>query len=142
MLTLAAQEVFAMMLGATLESCPADEEVVPQYTSMVGLAGALCGLMRIQCTAASAHKIASSMLGGDPGAVPDALLDAMGEVCNMVAGNFKSKLLGVTDSCMLSVPTVITGADYDLHPVGNGLRCQVQLRYEGAPLAITLDVHE
>jgi chemotaxis protein CheX len=82
------------------------------------------------------------MLGEDPGAAPDSLLDAMGEVCNMVAGNFKSKLLGVPDSCMLSVPTVITGGDYDLYPVGNGPRYRVQMMYEGSPLAITLDVHE
>jgi len=34
--------------------------------------------------------------------------DALGEVCNMIAGNFKNKISGLSEGCMLSVPTVIT----------------------------------
>ena len=32
----------------------------------------------------------------------------------MVAGNFKAKITSLADACMLSVPTVITGADYSM----------------------------
>jgi len=30
-------------------------------------------------------------------------------------GNFKNKIDGLSDGCMLSLPTVITGSDYTLH---------------------------
>ena len=44
--------------------------------------------------------------------------DALGEICNMVAGNFKNKVSGLGNGCMLSVPTVITGRDYHCHSLG------------------------
>ena len=36
----------------------------------------------------------------------------LGELRNMIAGNFKLKVTSLADHCMLSVPTVITGDDY------------------------------
>ena len=41
--------------------------------------------------------------------------DAIGEICNMVAGQFKAKI-GLEAECMLSVPTIITGTSYQLRP--------------------------
>jgi hypothetical protein len=42
----------------------------------------------------------------------DQVCDAIGEICHMVAGNFKNKLIGLVNSCMLSVPAVVTGRSY------------------------------
>jgi CheY-specific phosphatase CheX len=38
--------------------------------------------------------------------------DALGELCNMVARNFKAKIPTLSDHCMLSVSTVISGENY------------------------------
>ena len=59
--------------------------------------------------------MASKMLGVDLDKVGAEMSDALGEVCNMVAGNFKNKIAGLAEGCMLSPPTVITGNDYSLH---------------------------
>jgi chemotaxis protein CheX len=79
---------------------------------MVGLAGVICGVLSVRCSQQSASLAATLMLDLPPEKAAENAWDALGEVANMVAGNFKNKL-GISDKCMLSVPTVITGADYN-----------------------------
>ena len=65
--------------------------------------------------------------------------DAVGEICNMVAGNFKNKISGMGDGCMLSVPTVITGGDYSVHSMVNE-NIHVTLLFEGEPVVLSLEI--
>ena len=109
----AAKEVFSLMVGMELSPlAPADAPETHEVTAMIGMAGELCGVFGVCCSKPTAITIASHMLGlSDDEAVAHSS-DAIGEVCNMVAGSFKSKLKnGLEDKCMLSVPTVITGDD-------------------------------
>jgi chemotaxis protein CheX len=137
-----AQEVFDLMLGSTLEvapQAPSDERL--EITSMVGLAGQLCGVMSLHCSAKSAARMASCMLGIDADGDSPEVWDAVGEVCNMVAGNFKNKIDGLGDGCMLSVPTVITGSDYSLHSTAADA-IHTTLLFEGEPLVFSLELHD
>jgi len=127
-LELSAREVFSLMLGAELAT--SSEPVVENglnITSMVGLARSVCGLLSLQCSTSSASLIASKMLGEELGCVEDTRLDAVGEVCNMVAGNFKDKIAGMGDGCKLSVPTVIVGEYYSLRALTNDYSIDVKL---------------
>jgi chemotaxis protein CheX len=140
----AAAEVFEMMVGepVSLEENP-DSETGNDTTAMVGLAGALCGVLSIRCRATSAASIASKMLG-EPAQSSECVaqqLDALGEICNMVAGNFKARIEGLREQCMLSVPTVITGQDYCLHSVADDDRLEVALLYQGQPVLLRLEMH-
>jgi len=138
---LAAQEVFSLMLGCKLEipeEPPAEEGL--DITSMVGLAGRLSGILAVRCSSRSAARMASRMLGIDIDKVGPEMWDAVGEICNMIAGNFKNKIIGLGDGCMLSVPTVITGADYSLHSLVND-EVRTVLLFEGEPLVLSLEVH-
>jgi len=141
-LELSAREVFSLMLGAELGTIsePQAEQGL-NITSMVGLAGSLCGLLSFRCSSKSAVLMASKMLGMDPGSVGDEMLDAAGEVCNMVAGNFKNKISGMGDGCQLSVPTVITGEDYSLRALTNERTIDVRLIFEGCPLVFSINLH-
>jgi chemotaxis protein CheX len=85
--------------------------------------------------------MACKMLGLGPNEVDQHMWDAVGEVCNMVAGNFKNKLVGLSEHCMLSVPTVITGADYCLHSLADGGSLEVVLIFEGEPIVVALELH-
>jgi chemotaxis protein CheX len=81
------------------------------------------------------------MLGRDMLEFDQNVRDAVGEVCNMVAGCFKRKLPpGVDDNCLISTPTVISGTDYQLHSLSGGEHVELSLGFEGAPLWITLDL--
>ena len=140
-LQLAAQEVFDLMLGSHLQvpSEPPEEKNL-EITSMVGMAGQLSGILAIRCDASSATRMASRMLGIGPDQAGPETWDAVGEICNMIAGNFKNKINGLGDGCMLSVPTVITGADYNLRAlVDDELR--TILIFEGQPIVLSLEIH-
>jgi chemotaxis protein CheX len=108
---------------------------------MVGLAGSLRGVVTFSCEGASAKLIAARMLG--PGVIcsQGQVCDAIGEICNMVAGNFKNKLIGLDKSCLLSVPAVVTGSSYRFHSLAGGESLQIALLLEGAPLVVRLDIH-
>src|SRR5579863_8870310 len=107
---------------------------------MVGLAGQVCGVLTLRCSAKSAARMASRMLGIDAEQAGSEMWDAVGEICNMVAGNFKNKITGLGDGCMLSVPTVITGSEYSFHSmVKDNLR--TVLLFEGEPIVLSLEIH-
>ena len=138
----AAVEVFEMMVGTPLG--PSDQATLPRvadYTAMIGLAGDICGVLSFRCSNDSASQIAAKMLGTDEGTSAECIRDALGEICNMVAGAFKGQIMDVIDQCMLSVPMVVSGKDYQLYPLADGLRIQVSKSFEGALIWMTLDLH-
>jgi chemotaxis protein CheX len=138
----AASEVFEMMVGTPLG--PMDQATLPRvvdYTAMIGLAGDLCGVLCFRCSLESAGKIAARMLGMDECSSAESIRDALGEICNMVAGSFKAQLSDIATQCMLSVPTVVSGKDYELFPLADGLRVQVSKSFEDALVWMTLDLH-
>jgi len=67
--------------------------------------------------------------------------DALGELCNMVAGNFKAKVSSLADACMLSVPTVIAGEDYSMDTAEPAEGVTIALVYENENIWITLVTH-
>jgi len=142
LLELSAQEVFGLMLGERLDAAP---EPAPEnsldVTSMVGFAGSLCGLLTLRCSSKSAALMARKMLGTDGAGAKSQMEDAVGEVCNMVAGNFKNKISGIGDGCKLSVPTVITGSNYSLCTLANDYTMEISLLFHGSPIVISLQLN-
>ena len=141
LLEMAVREVFELMLGCQLTSPIDGEETAPDYTAMVGLAGHLCGLLSVRCHGKAAALMASKMLGVDLDKVGPEVSDALGEVCNMAAGNFKNKIAGLAEGCMLSPPTVVTGSDYTLHSSSDSPTIEVRLFFEGMLIVISLQIH-
>jgi chemotaxis protein CheX len=141
LLDLATREVFEMMMGSQLRPSEKTDETAFEVTSMVGLAGALCGILSLRCTRRLAALMASKMLGTDPDTSGTEIPDACGEVCNMVAGNFKNKISGLNDGCMLSVPTVVTGSDYHMRSLSDYPALEVRLELEEMPIVVSLEIH-
>ncbi len=138
----AATEVFSMMVGVKLNT-PLDTElpVLANVTGMVGIAGAISAIFSFRCSELSANKIASKMLGVSLADAANQQCDAVGEICNMVAGQFKAKI-GLEAKCMLSVPTVIAGTNYMLHPRTGGKRLETPILFEEEPLWLALEVRQ
>jgi len=141
LLETATREVFELMLGCQL-TLPSDhQEAGNEVTAMVGLAGQLCGVLSVRCGGKAAALMTSKMLGVDLDKVGPDVSDALGEVCNMVAGNFKNKIAGLAEGCLLSPPTVVTGSDYSLHSLAESPGLEISLLFEGMPLVISLQIH-
>jgi chemotaxis protein CheX len=139
-LELAVEEVFEIMLGCRVKPVPqAEHPPNAEFTAMIGLAGALCGIITVSCSAKTAGQMATKMLG-DAATSESEVSDALGEVCNMVAGNFKNKLAGTDERCMLSVPSVVSGQGYSLQSMADGSSVETVLLFENAPVAVRLQL--
>ena len=141
LLETATREVFELMLGSQLTLPSTYEEPGHDVTAMVGLAGQLCGVLSVRCGGKAAALMTSKMLGVDLDKVGADVSDALGEVCNMVAGNFKNKIAGLAEGCMLSPPTVVTGSDYTLHSLAESPGLEISLLFERMPMVVTLQIH-
>jgi chemotaxis protein CheX len=86
------------MLNYQLTMPDRTEEAAMDVTAMVGLAGQLCGVMSVRCSHKAAVLMASKMLAVELEKAGPDMPDALGEVCNMVAGNFKNKIPGVAET--------------------------------------------
>jgi len=141
-LELAVQEVFEIMLGSRLAPV-AESEPPPQreFTAIVSLAGSLRGIITFSCGSQSAGQIAAHMLGPEISHAEGQVSDAIGEICNMIAGNFKNKLTGLGGLCLLSVPAVVTGQGLRFHSMAGGDSLEIVLLFEGSPVVIRLDLH-
>lgn len=110
------EEVFQLMLGVDCARdwtpAPTEEETV---TAVVGFGGVLSGACIFRSSSAAAREMAGRMTGMTFSEVDDTVKDALGEICNMLAGAWKGKVPELASHCGLSVPAVITGRDYRLH---------------------------
>jgi chemotaxis protein CheX len=140
-LELAIEEVFEIMVGCRVKpTALAGHSPEREFTAMVGLAGSLCGILTICCGGRTARALAKAMLGAAAESEAE-VGDALGEICNMVAGNFKNKLAGTDDRCMLSVPTVVSGGEYSVHSMIEGTCITTLILFEDNPVLVTLQVN-
>jgi chemotaxis protein CheX len=80
-------------------------------TGCVVVGGAWKGAVIVTCARPFAQRAATTMLGVAPEQVTeDDLYDVMGELANVIGGNFKSLLSSwVQNPCQLSIPLVADG---------------------------------
>jgi chemotaxis protein CheX len=78
---------------------------------LVGFAGQCAGTGTLSCTAGLACFLSSCFLATPMGTVDEAVLDAMGELTNMIIGNFKNALEEQIGPLAMSIPTVVSGKE-------------------------------
>ena len=104
--------VFSQMLGLEVSRLPPfvrKGEHSPQYdvTGIIGLTGKTTGTVALSLTKEMALSVTEKLLGDKPAEVNATVVDAIGEVTNMIAGAAKAQLEQMELS--LGLPTVITG---------------------------------
>jgi chemotaxis protein CheX len=106
------------------------------YAGVVQISGAWEGAVALQCAEPLARRAAEIMLGLPSGEIgPDEVKDALGELGNMMGGNFKSLL---PEPCRLSLPVVIEGSDYRLRLPGSSQILQCAFQTDGQPFTVTI----
>jgi chemotaxis protein CheX len=76
---------------------------------LIGLAGALSGNGALLCSGETARDLSSRMLGAEFSGVDEEVLDAVGEIANMIVGGFKNLLECHVGTLQMSIPSVIFG---------------------------------
>lgn len=81
-------------------------------SGLIGMSGNACGVVVINVSQQVALKIASTMLMEEQTEVNGDVLDAVGEIANIIAGQAKLELEQYNLS--VTLPNVITGTDYEV----------------------------
>jgi chemotaxis protein CheX len=113
----AAVEVFSTMLRMDLVAPPACRQngkpaPTNRVVTLMGLAGRWVGTGSICCSPEMARRISGQLLTSEFASVDQDVLDAMGEVTNMIIGNFKNSIEDLVGPLGLSIPVVIYGHNF------------------------------
>ncbi len=103
----AVSEVFETMLERSCDPLEGEVDTVEgRIVARIEFTGAVDGECLLYASQATASVTAEALLG-TPSQPHDPMVDdAIGELCNMIAGGWKSKLASPQASCLISVPAV------------------------------------
>lgn len=107
-------------------------------TAVVGFGGALSGACVFKSGNSVAMKIAAAMTGMEFEEIDETVQDGIGEICNMLAGAWKGKVPNLAANCGLSIPTVITGRDYNLHVQAPEFKIVHTYRFDDSSFEVTI----
>lgn len=131
--------VFSSMLGKTLtrpRAAGPEDGVVERLTGQVQITGKWEGAVTIVVTRRLANIIATTMFGSGAGPAGDEeVRDALGEMANMVGGNFKSRL---EPPVSLSLPAVTEGTAYRTFIPGSRLIAREDFACDGETLSVAV----
>jgi chemotaxis protein CheX len=113
----ATRDVFKTMVFQDVETAsPIAGDALRPGANVVGtvaFAGKTSGIVAFYSTLEGAQAITAKMLGIEPSSVNGELPDAIGELTNMIAGSFRTRMAGVRgETWAISVPTVTVGSDF------------------------------
>jgi chemotaxis protein CheX len=112
----ATKGVFSTMLGMEVTPGEAidheDPEPVNGVIALLGFTGPWVGTGMLYCSEQFARHIGSKMLMAEVHEVNADVLDGIGEMANMVLGNFKENMFQHTGALSLSIPTVVWGKNF------------------------------
>lgn len=139
-----ATDVFETMVGRPLTQVHPARGDAPRPTGnivgTIGFTGSSAGLVAFYTTYEAAREITSGLLGfGEPGtATRDEVVDAIGEVTNMIAGSFRTRLASHGDPWAIATPTVTLGSDFCITPVRSVQRTVLPFRMDRYEVSVEL----
>lgn len=107
----AAYNVFDTMLGCKLTrqalALKTQHSTMHEVSGLIGLSGALRGMVVVNLARETALRAAGILLGSEPHELDAEVMDAIGELTNMIAGSAKTQLERYELS--MGLPTIIMG---------------------------------
>ena len=132
----AVQAVWNTTLGLEVEPAAALPADASALTGSVGISGRWQGAITLRLPKGLARQAAAAMFMTAEGETsPEELSDALGELVNQVAGIVRPL---ISDHCVLSLPTVATGADGGLTVPGAETLLEVPLACGTEPILVTV----
>ena len=134
----AVSQVFDTMLALPVDLLEDDVEDLSggcHIVGSVGIAGSVMGNVNILVSESFARIMTAAMLGMDEDEIEgeEEVKDVLGELCNMVGGDIKSRLCDAGLECGLSIPSITSGSNFYIEPRGwarnerFGFRCNGHL---------------
>jgi chemotaxis protein CheX len=133
----AVTEVFATMLRQRCTALDGLAETETHISATIVFSGTLEGHCAVHLSTATADRLTDALLGAEGDWDDQMIDDAVGELCNMIAGGWKSRLEAPASVCHLSVPMVSRGAAPEKLP-HNAITTRRFYAFNGSVLEVTL----
>ena len=116
-LLLSTKEVFETMLDCTPVRSGLSLKIrnSPEYelSAVIGITGIVVGTIVLSVKKQTALNIYEAMIGIKAEEIDQEVMDAVGEITNMIAGSAKAKLASL--SLSISIPNLISGKGHEVH---------------------------
>jgi chemotaxis protein CheX len=110
-----AKEIFETMIFMNLEKAEDQASKIDDLVVLgsITFKGALEGCLCLYCTDQCTKAITMNMLGLETteDISEEDINDAVGEVCNMIMGSLKKRIIDSVGNLDLSIPTVVSGSN-------------------------------
>lgn len=116
--------------------------LIDSISGVIGLAGTHKGVLAIHLPHRVAIAITGSFLGMDVEEINSDVEDAVGELANMLGGNVKSILSEKGRDIDLSLPTTISGAQYDYQTNKDAEKIIIAFQCETGKFTIELQLEK
>jgi chemotaxis protein CheX len=136
------RQVFATMVNWELTSVtPIEGDALRPKSNVVGtvsFAGERSGVVAFYSTMGTAQDIAGALLGLPPDETGAEVADAIGEITNMIAGSFRTRLAADGGQWAISIPTVTVGSDFYTKYVSDVQRVLCPFRFGSEEIFVEL----
>ncbi len=136
----ALEEAFETMLGHKIQrtglGLMENNCALHPVSGIIGVSGKAVGTIVLSMSHVVAQKAAGTMLMTDVNDTDDDVLDAVGELTNMVAGGAKAKLEAF--SLQMSLPNVLCGDNCRLHFPANSHPIMIPFKCDWGALALEI----
>jgi chemotaxis protein CheX len=125
-------ELFESMLECTVQmgtpGIATEDDGVPDIIAVIGLSGTAQGTVALKLPIKTALKVVGRMVGSKFKTVDSSIIDGIGELVNIIAGNAKGRFEG--HKITVSLPTVVRGSIYTLNNLENAIYLSVPFESE------------
>jgi chemotaxis protein CheX len=132
------KNTFQTMLGCAAQRGPiqlkTDNRAMHQVSGVIGLSGKAVGVVVLSMSEEVALKSASTLLMMEASKIDADVLDAVGELANVVAGAAKAHLEEL--DLKASLPSVITGQGHEIHFPSNVKPLSIAFMTDWGPLSL------
>ncbi|MCL2305540.1 MAG: chemotaxis protein CheX [Planctomycetaceae bacterium] len=136
----ALEDVFKTMLGHTIKrtglGLMENNCALHPVSGIIGVSGKAVGTIVLSMSHNVARKAAGTLLMTEITETSDDVLDAVGELTNMVTGSAKAKLEAF--DLRMSLPNVLCGENCRLHFPPNAQPIAIPFQCEWGPLALEI----
>jgi chemotaxis protein CheX len=118
------------------------QEIDQDISAVIGLSGDIRGAVVITMKKKFGMKIADALVGTTHTDMDDDIVDAIGEIVNIIAGNIKNDVPG-GEKIVISLPTVVKGKDHSFAWPGKLSRILcISFKYEEDSFHLLVDMEK
>lgn len=142
----ATQEIFSSMVMLDVSPGEAfkrdDSKLENSISGIIGLAGAIKGMMAIHLPNDAAIAVTTAFLGMEVEEIDEDVCDAIGELANMLGGSMKTVLDPTGSEVQLSMPSAIHGEEYAVDCLADSESVTVPFTFDGQTFMVELQISQ